>query len=327
MKTLVTGATGLLGANVVQELESRGKEVRVLVRPGAGLTALEGTKPEFFQGDLTDVGKLRQAMKDCDAVVHAAANTSQWPVGYSFYEPVNVTGTQNVMQACRDSGIRRIVHVSTANAFGPGPKERPGTELSEFSGFRQGSGYVISKYVAQQEVLAMVEKTGLPAVIVNPTFMIGPRDAKPSSGRILMMGLKGKVQAYPAGGKNFIHVRDAAAGVCNALEHGRPGECYLLANENHSYGEFFSLLNKVAGRRPLRLRIPSAVLNTAGLAGSLSERISGRPAPLNFVNARLLTLENYYSGRKAVEQLGLPQTPVAEAIADALAWFKSHSRI
>jgi dihydroflavonol-4-reductase len=327
MKTLVTGANGLLGANVVRELEARGREVRVMVRPKAALTALLDTDAELVHGDILDPGSLDRAVKGCDAVVHAAANTRQWPVNYEFYEPVNVTGTQNVMEACRRNNVGRIVYVSTANTFGPGTREDPGTELSEFSGFRLGSGYITSKFVAQQNVLSEIEKHGTPVVIVNPAFMIGPFDARPSSGKIIFMGLSGRIQFRPAGGKNFIHAGDAAIGVCNALERGRVGECYLLANENLSYSEFFDILNRVAGRQPWRLVLPTPVIRAGGLFGSISEKITGQPARLNRVNAGLLTLGNYYSGRKAVTELGLPQKPVVTAISDAIGWFRRNNML
>jgi dihydroflavonol-4-reductase len=327
MKILVTGANGLLGANVVRELESRGKEVRVLVRPTAGLNALLGTDAEVVYGDILDRQSLDRAMKGCDSVVHSAANTSQWPVNYSFYEPVNVRGTQNVIEICRENAISRVVYVSTANTFGPGTKEHPGTELSEFSGFRYGSGYMISKYVAQQNVLMEVEKHKTPVVVVNPTFMIGPHDAKPSSGKIILMGMNKKIQFYPDGGKNFIHVRDAAAGVCNALERGHAGACYLLANENLTYGEFYEKLNNATGQQPIKIRIPSSVLLTAGWIGTLTEKTGRKAAPLNHVNAKLLTIGNYYSGKKAVQELGLPQTSIETAITDAIDWFRKFSMI
>jgi dihydroflavonol-4-reductase len=327
MKILVTGANGLLGANVVRELESRGKEVRVLVRPSAGLTALAGTGAEAVHGDILDRQSLARAMKGCDTVIHAAANTSQWPVRYSFYEPVNVRGTQNVMEVSRESGISRIVYVSTANTFGPGTKEHPGTELSEFSGFRVGSGYMISKYVAQQNVLMEVEKHQTPVVIVNPAFMIGPYDAKPSSGKIILMGLNKKMQVYPTGGKNFIHVRDAAVGVCNAMDRGRTGGCYLLANENLTYGEFYEKLNRIARQHPVKVKLPSAAILAAGWFGTFMEKAVKKAAPLNHVNAKLLTIGNYYSGNKAVRELGLPLTPVETAIEEALSWFRKNSMI
>lgn len=327
MKTLVTGANGLLGANVVRELESRGKEVRVLVRPRANLLALKGTRAEMATGDILDPVSLGQALNGCDEVIHAAANTNQWPVHYEAYEAVNVTGTRNVIRACLHNGIKRAVFVSTANTFGPGSKETPGTELSEFNGYHIGSGYITSKFVAQQQVIEAVEKHGLPAVIVNPTFMIGPFDAKPSSGRIIFIGLKNRIQACPAGGKNFIHVRDAAAGVCNALELGRVGECYLLAGTNLTYREFYDLLNDVAGKHPFRVFLPAYLVRAAGMFGTLAEKLAGTPMPLNYVNARLLTLDNYYSPRKAAEEIGLPCTPVKTAIAEAMEWFMANSML
>jgi dihydroflavonol-4-reductase len=294
----------------------------MLVRPTAALSALLGTDAEVVPGDILDRQSLDRAMKGCDSVVHSAANTSQWPVHYSHYEPVNVRGTQNVIDACREHGISRVVYVSTANVFGPGTKEHPATELSEFSGFRYGSGYMISKYLAQQNVLMEVDKYKTPVVIVNPAFMIGPYDTKPSSGKIILMGLNKKMQVYPNGGKNFIHVRDAATGVCNALDRGRVGGCYLLANENLTYREFFEKLNQVAGQHPLKVRIPSAVLQTVGWIGTIIEAAGKKAAPLNHVNAKLLTIGNYYSGKKAVQELSLPQTPVENAITEAIEWFR-----
>ena len=322
MKVLVTGANGLLGANVVRELNDRRYDVRILARENSDLTGLEGISYERIQGDLLDPGSVNRAVDGCDYVIHAAANTNQWPTSYAHYEQVNVKGTQYIIDAVKKHGVKRFVFVSSANAFGNGTKERPGTELSEFNGFNSGSGYMISKFVAQQLVLAEVERSQLPAIVVNPAFMIGPYDSKPSSGRIIMMGMGKKIQLYPPGGKNFIHVRDAAIGTCNALMMGRAGECYLLANENLTYREFFTLLNNITGETPFSLGLPGGVLKTIGVFGTFLEKFIHKPAPLSLANARLLCLENYYSGKKAVEALELPQTPIETAIGEAIAWFK-----
>lgn len=324
MRVLVTGANGLLGANIVRELVTREYRVRILVRESADLSGLKGVPSERFTGDILDPGSLDRAVEGCDYVIHSAADTSQWPTGYAHYEPVNVHGTRHVIAAVKKHGAKRFVFVSSANAFGNGTKEKPGTELNEFSGFRIGSGYMISKYVAQQFVLSEVERNRLPAVVVNPTFMIGPNDSKPSSGQIILMGMGKRIQAYPPGGKNFIHVRDAAIATCNALTMGRIGECYLLANENLTYREFFSLLNGVTEESPVSMKIPGRLLKGFGAGGTLFEKLFRTPAPLNLVNARLLCLGNYYSGRKAVEALGLPQTPVSDAIRESISWFREH---
>lgn len=324
MRILVTGANGLLGANIVRELVMRGYQVRIFVRGTSDLSGIEGVAFEQVNGDILDPESVDRAVEGCDYVIHSAANTSQWPTTYAHYEAVNVNGTQHLIAAVKKHGVKRFVFVSSANAFGNGTREKPGTELSEFNGFRIGSGYMISKFVAQQFVLAEVEKSNLPAVVVNPTFMIGPYDSKPSSGRIILMGMGKRVQVYPPGGKNFIHVHDAAVGTCNALTMGRTGECYLLANENMTFKKFFSILNKVTGEQPGSLTLPGWFLKVIGAGGTLFEKLFRKPAPLNLVNTRLLCLGNYYSGQKAVEALDLPQTPIEDAIREAIGWFRKH---
>ncbi len=324
MKDLVTGANGLLGANIVRELVDRGYDVRILARETSDLSGLHGVEFERINGNILDSDSIDQAVKGCDYVIHSAANTSQWPTDYIHYEPVNVTGTKYVIDAVKKHLVKRFVFVSSANAFGNGTKERPGTELNEFSGFDIGSGYMISKFVAQQAVLAEVERSNLPAIVVNPTFMIGPYDSKPSSGQIIVMGMGKKIQVSPPGGKNFIHVSDAAIATCNALTMGRTGECYLLANENLSYHEFFALLNQVTGETPRSLGLPGALLKIIGAGGKLFEKITRKPAGLNLVNARLLCLDNYYTGKKAVKALELPQTSIETAIREAIGWFREN---
>jgi len=322
MKVLVTGANGLLGANIVRELTRRGHAVRIFTREGSDLSGLQGVEVERYNGNILDPDSVDSAVRGCDFVIHSAANTSQWPVAYSHYEPVNVTATRHIASAVKKYSLQRLVFVGSANAFGNGTKEHPGTELSEFAGFRIGSGYMISKFVAQQVILEEVERNGLPAVVVNPTFMLGPYDSKPSSGQIILMGLNKRIQAIPPGGKNFVHVGDVAVATCNALTMGRIGECYLLANENLSYRQFFTLLNQITGEKPLYLPIPGWLLKGIGRIGTMAEGLTRRGVSLNTVNARLLCLDNYYSGRKAVEALQLPQTPVERAIREALEWFR-----
>jgi dihydroflavonol-4-reductase len=326
MKVLVTGATGLLGANLVRELETRGMAVRVLVRRNSDLRVLDGTLAERVVGDILDAASLHRAVDGCQAVIHSAACTTQWPTAFRYYEEINVTGTQRVMEACRKKEVSRIVYVSSANAFGPGSLEQPGTELSEFSLFRSGSGYIVSKYLAQQKVLWEVERTRLPAVVVNPTFMIGPYDSRPGCGQIVLMGARARRHWIPPGGKNFVPVRDVAIGICQALEKGRIGECYLLAGENHTYEEFFQIIDHVLHRNPAKIRIPAAALTTAGLVGTIIERLTGTTPRLNYVNANLLSKGYYYSPRKAMTELQMPRTSLELAVREALEWFRKVGR-
>lgn len=323
-KILITGATGLLGANLTRELYRLGHDVRVLVRPTANLRTVADIPVEIFHGDVCDPGSVRLAVTGCDYVVHAASITEQWGVPFEDYERVNFTGTRHVADACREQGVGRLIYVSTANTLGHGTRREPGNELSGFALFSAGSDYINSKYLAQQYVLEQVEKHGLDAVVVNPTFIIGPYDARPSSGKLILHSVRARWVWYPPGGKNFVHVADVCRGIALAMEHGKPGDCYLLAGENRSYREFFRIVNHAVRRKRFLLPIPAWVLKAGGMAGSLAGKLTGRRPKLNYTTARLLCLGNYYSGRKSERELGMRYVSTETAVADACAWLQEN---
>ena len=323
MKVLVTGANGLLASNLIRELLHSGYEVRGMVRESSNLLSLKKVDVELFKGEITSHADVRKAFAGCEVVVHAAANTSQWPTNYEAYKKINVDATRLILDEAVRRNVERFIFVSSANAFNPGSKNSPGTEESPFT-TKGKSGYMRSKQVAQKLVLDEFRRSGLPAVVVNPTFMIGKYDAKPSSGQIILMAHQKSLMACPPGGKNFVHVADVARGIANAISLGKSGECYLLANENLTCREFFVKMRMVHGHPQTLIKIPQLAVHLAGSLGSFFESISGNPAKLNSVNARLLCTDNYYSPAKAVGELNMPQTPVSHAIEDALEWFEQY---
>ena len=327
MKILVTGATGLLGSNIARELHRAGEEVMALLRPSSDRRGIADMPCKVFYGDLTSYEQVARAVKECDAIIHAASTTSIIPMEFSFYENINVKGTANIVRAALELGNKRLIYVSTANTFGPGSKINPGTELSEFSLFGFNSGYINSKYIAQQFVLEAVEKHNLNAVIVNPTFIVGPYDIKPSSGKLLLYGLRNKIIWCPPGGKNFVHVRDVAQGIYHILQKGAKGECYLLAGENLSYREFFSLLSEVTGIKKPVVELPKTALYGAGIASDIWGALSKQKLEMNLTNLKLACLENYYSGNKAKTAFKLNNTPIRLAIEEALGWFEKEGSI
>jgi len=321
MKTFITGGTGLLGANVIRELLSRGHEVRALVRKGSDLSVIRGLDIELFEGDLSDEQSLYEGCKGFDYVIHAAALTPGFSTDFSELAKVNIRGTQNMVRAAERAKITRMVYVSSCCVFGGGSKEIPGTELSEFTGFRFNSGYINSKYLAHQWVLSEIEKKRLPIVLVNPTLMIGPYSSHPGSGEIILRALREQLQLCPSGGKNFIDVRDAAIGTCNALTMGIVGESYLLASENLTFSEIYEKVNRISGKPGFKIVVPRLILNTMGLAGNFIRMMSNKKVRLNFSNSRQLSCQCYFSASKAVRFLRLPQHPVDQAIHDAIEWF------
>ncbi|GEP97433.1 NAD-dependent epimerase/dehydratase family protein [Chitinophaga cymbidii] len=324
-KVLVTGGNGFLGSNLTRELYRLGYDVRVLIRPNADIKGIADIPCEIFRGHIDREEDVLQAVDGCRLVIHAASVTEQWAIAYEEYERVNFTGTQHIVNACLAYGVERLVHVSTANTIGPGSKEKPGTELNGFTLFHANSGYINTKYLAQQYVLEQVERRQLPAVIVNPTFMIGPNDVKPSSGKLLLYGLHKKILFYPPGGKNFVYIHDVCQGIINALHKGETGNCYLLAGQNLSYQEFFGLVDRLENRPRWLIRIPGFLLKLAGFAGGIRKWVTGSPGKLNPSTAYMLCLDNYYSGRKAETELSICYTPAEEAVRKALQWFKEHN--
>ncbi|MDF2187097.1 NAD-dependent epimerase/dehydratase family protein [Paraflavitalea sp. CAU 1676] len=323
-KVLITGANGFLGTNLAWQLFRQGFEIKILVRPGADLQYLSGIPLHISYGRIDHAEQVQEAVAGCQYVVHAAAITDQWGIGFEEYDRINFKGTRNIVEACLHHKVEKLIYVSTANTMGPGTMQTPATELDGFTLFSANSGYINSKYLAQQYVLEQVQARQLPAVVVNPTFMIGPRDHKPSSGKLLLHGVHKKLLWYPPGGKNFVYIDDVCQGIINAIQLGQAGNCYLLAGHNLTYGEFFRLLRTHTRQKQRMIRIPRSLLLGAGLLGNLKGLLTGKAGKLTWSGARLLSLDNYYSGKKATSELNIQYTSMDIAISNALTWFRAN---
>jgi dihydroflavonol-4-reductase len=325
LKILVTGANGFLAGNTIIELLRRGYHVRGMLRKKAVLITEHPDLEPFF-GNITEQEDVMKAAEGCSAIVHAAAVTDHSLRDYSIYRQVNIDATSNVLKACNKHRINRLIYVSTANVFGFGSKEDPGNEGLAMKYPFTRSLYAISKATAQNLVTEELTGSGTSFIIVNPAFMIGPNDGKISSNQIILRAVNKKVVFIPPGGKNFIHVGDAAAAICNALESEVTGTCFLLATENLTYREFYKKLAAITNRRQFLITIPAWLLFVAGLAGDLL-RYSGINTALSLTNMKIISLGNYYSGQKAEKNLNLSPQPIDVAIKEALEWFKNTGKI
>ena len=323
MKVFVTGADGFLGTNIVRELLQRDYVVKALVQPGRG-DALKDLKVETVEGDLLDEEDVVQAAHGCDYFIHAAANTSIWPARSEIVRKVNIDGTHNVIKAALSAKVKRMVSVGSANSFGNGSLEKPGNEESPFTAGQFGLDYIDSKLEAQKLILESVAKDSLDAIIVNPTFMLGPFDNKPSSGALLIAMYQGKVPGYTAGGRNFIYVKDVATAICNGLTMGRKGDCYIAANENMSYKEFNQLVAEELGIKAPKLYVPKPFMLLFGLISQGLYYITRKAPDISYQVARISLDTNYYVADKAIKELGMPQTPIRTAVREAFNWFKEN---
>ncbi|MFT5723652.1 MAG: dihydroflavonol-4-reductase [Bacteroidia bacterium] len=322
MKIFVTGADGLLGNNLVRLLLNKGYQVKVFIQSGKDLGYLKGLEIEVSHGDLLNYDELAGAMQGADVVINAAAVTDTWPNQGKLYWKVNVDGVKNVIKAIKELNIARLIHIGTANSFGPGDADNPGTELNPFSGEKYGLDYITSKYNAQEILLQEVRDNQLPVLIINPTFMIGPYDVKPSSGRMIISVIQGKVPGYSPGGRNFVYVKDVAQAITNAVVQGRVGECYLAGGVNLTYKAMFAKIANIFNVKAPTLGIPGfAVLIYGGIL-SLVGKITKKEQVISYPLAVISNEFHYYSNQKAKDELDMPETDIEFAITEAVEWFK-----
>jgi len=324
MNILVTGANGLLATNTIIALLSRGYQVTGLIRDTNKFLLPPQPNLRLVIGDITHAESLEKAAEGCDCIIHCAATTDQNLLRYEAYHRINVMGTEYVIQAALKHAIKKVVYVGTANTFGYGSLQVPGNEtLPPRAPFRQ-AWYAKSKLEGQQKALSAADQ--LTVVVASPTFMIGPYDGKPSSGAIIRMGYGKKLIFHPPGGKNFVNVEDAAAGVVDTLEKGKNGEAYLLAGENLSYRQFFKKIGNQTAQRPILIQVPRFILLSAGYVGNLL-RLFGIKTPLTSINMEILCVRNYYSNQKIRSELGTTFGPIEHGISKAIHWFKERNML
>jgi dihydroflavonol-4-reductase len=326
---LVTGATGLVGGNLVRALAAHGRQVRVLLRPSSRTDLLADVPGiEHVLGDVTEPETLARACAGTEHVYHCAAVVSMWPRMAETMWQVNVIGTDNVVEAVRRAGARRLVHCSSVDAIGLPESDAPSTEQTPWNWDRLGldNPYARTKYESQQRVLEATRRD-LDAVVVNPTYMLGAYDARPSSGRMILEVAAGKAIGYPAGGNNFVDVEDVAGAMIAAAERGQRGECYILGGVDRTYREMFTLIAEVLGVSPPRLPLPYPLARVGGWIGDLAGVVIGREPAVTTLTARLGYVRHYYSPRKAIATLGMRQTPIRAAIERAVRWFQEHGML
>ena len=322
MKVLVTGANGLLGHNVVFELLKQQYSVRILVRSTQNIH-FDLEKIEAFEGNFTDYKTLKQAASGCGAIIHIAAVTVTNLLHYEDYRKINVDGSALLIKVANELNINRLVYVSTANTIGFGTERKLADESFNIEFPFSESFYAQSKVASEQLFIEASDKPNKHIVIINPTFMIGAFDTKPSSGKLILMGYKKRLMFAPKGGKNFVAVEAVAVSICNALVGGQNGERYLASGINLSFKEFYSLQMQVENYSQHIFELPSFILILTGKVGDLI-RFLGIKTELCSMNLKQLMIREYYSNTKAKSELTLPETNIKIAIKEAIDWFKDH---
>lgn len=322
---LVTGATGFVGGHVAADLLANGWTVRALVRPqsmGSGRLPA-GCAP--VPGDLLDAAAVRAATQGVDAVFHVAARYSLARARAGEVYRTNTDGTANVLRAAVEAGAP-VVHCSSVATVGLPADGTPGTEDTPLPSSQVIGAYKRSKLASERLALDTAAR-GHRVVVVNPTAPVGPGDHAPTpTGRIITDFLAGRMPAYVDTGLNLVDVRDVAAGHRLALERGTSGRRYILGNQNMTLRQILHTLAALSGRRAPRVRIPHALaIAAAAVDEAVEGRLLGREplAPLD--GALMARKRMWVDGSRAVRELGLPQSPVRDALADAIAFHRARA--
>ena len=325
MRCFVTGATGFLGSHVARRLLARGADLRLLVRPTSRLDNIADLAAERVSGDLRDADSLRRGMAGCEFVFHVAADYRLWARDRHELYQSNVEGTRNILQAARDSGVRRVIYTSSVATMGFGKHSGLTDENSPVALADMIGDYKRSKFLAEQLVVE-AGRGGQNVVMVNPTTPVGERDIKPTpSGQIIVDFLRRKFPAYVDTGLNLVDVTHCAEGHLLAMEKARPGERYVLGGENLTLKQILDRLAAITGLPSPKLKLPYAVALATGVVDTVvTGKILRREPRVTIDAVRMGRKKMFVSSAKAERELGWRARPVEDALQRAVDWFRAN---
>ncbi len=320
----LTGASGFVGSAVARKLLDEGFAVRALVRKSSNRANLAGIDLDVVEGDIRDAALIQKAMAGVRQVFHVAADYRLWAPDPQEIIKTNTDGTRAIMRAALASGVERIAYTSSVATLRLSDDGTPSDETMPLSAENAIGAYKKSKVLAERLVERMVAEEGLPAVIVNPSTPIGPRDVRPTpTGRIVVEAAAGRMPAYVETGLNLVHVDDVADGHVAALKKGRTGERYILGGQDMTLGQMLAEIATLAGRRPPTIKLPRSLIYPIAYGAETAARITGREPFATVDGLRMAKYKMFFSSAKAERELGYRARPAREALAEAFQWFRS----
>ncbi len=326
MKSLVTGATGFLGSAVMRSLLSAGHEVRVLARPSSDRRNLADLPVEIAEGDLLNHASLKKAVNGCDNLFHVAADYRLWVPDPKTMHEINVNGTQALILAAAEAGLKRMVYTSSVATLGLFQDGTSATEETPSSIESMTGVYKRTKFIAEQLVKQLTDEHQLPLTIVNPSTPIGPRDIRPTpTGRIVIDTLQGRMPAYVNTGLNVAHVDDIAHGHLLAYEHGKPGERYILGGDNMTLLEILQTIDNITVKQTKRVNLPVNLMLPIAWTMEKIAALTHKEPRATLDSIRMAKKIMYFTSDKAKRELGYQYRPATEALKDAIVWFRENN--
>jgi nucleoside-diphosphate-sugar epimerase len=327
MRVLLTGSTGFIGANLLRRLLQRGDEVHCIIRkPNINIEGL-GVRTHVvpLRDNPTDVDTIARIADGFDGIYHLAGMFDPTPGGGDRMMQLHVLATRGLLRAAEKAGVRRFVYCSSSITVAFGSKDSPGTEdmyLDAPSIYgKKGSLYDYYATKRQAELLVMGWH-GIEGVVVNPDYIIGAWDVKPTSGALIQQMTRFRIPFYPKGGKCFLGANDCSDAHIAAMTIARPHRRYLLGHHNYSYREFMNMTAEIVGCKPPSLPLPSLMVRAATRFGRLAQQIDAhRFAGLDGNVLRAMQQERYRSGQRMCSELGIQPKPLEKSIESAYRWF------
>lgn len=319
VKTIfITGVNGLLGTNLVHELIKQDYIIYAIIRNKNKYVGRKSKNLHLITMDLW--GDYDEYLKKSDVVVHIAAETSTNKLTIKDYNQINYKATKRLFEHAEKQKVSKFIFISTANTIGFGDKTNPGTE--EIPSKKPFKDLFYAQSKAKAENYLLTKKSSMQVSILNPTFIIGPFDSKPSSGKIILMALGKPFVFYPPGGKNFVPVKDVCQAIIKCFSLDKSKQKFLIAGENLSYKEFFIKLKEITGEQQILLPIPTIILAGIGKIGDILQFFK-IPTSLHSLNMQVLRVNNFYSSEKSIKDLQLEYSSLNKAIAEAVRYFKN----
>ena len=324
MKYLVTGATGFLGMNVVDELVKAGHDVRASGMHGSETKYLERLPVEVVLADITDKDEVDSLVEGCDIVLHVAGDTSFWKKRFDLQRRINVDGSVNVAEACLKHGVQRMIHTSTADVLGHDPNRRAITEdTGRFNFDNMGYNYGETKLEGERRLREMESTQNLDVVFIYPGFMCGPFDFTLQLGSVFFALRDKSLPGAPPGGSSFCHVTEVARAHIAAAAKGRRGQGYICAGHNMTTREWFDLMADAIGADHVKRTLPEWATVAYGFTQELLSSVTNKPPELNPGMARYMSKFQYMDCSRAMDELGYVNPDASVIIGDALAWYRS----
>jgi dihydroflavonol-4-reductase len=320
----LTGASGFVGSAVARKLLDEGFAVRALVRKSSNRANVDGIDVDVIEGDIRDAHVIEKVMAGARCAFHVAADYRLWAPDPEEIIRTNTEGTRAVMRAAIEANVERVVYTSSVATLRLSDDGTPSDETMPLDAKNAIGAYKKSKVLAERLVERMIADEKLPAVIVNPSTPIGPRDIRPTpTGRIVVEAASGRMPAYVETGLNLAHVDDVADGHVAALKSGRIGERYILGGQDMTLGQMLAEIASLAGRRAPTIKLPRSLIFPIAYGAEAAARMTGREPFATVDGLRMAKYKMFFSSAKAERELGYRARPAREALAEALRWFKA----